>query len=98
MLLSAAVNRLHQREHAAAIKLQCKYRGRQGQLLAHMKARIQSEENDRKEQLEQAARRIQSAWRRKTGQMARHLLKQAKKQLKEELKLELKAAQTIHVW
>ena len=92
-------------EDQAIRKVQHWWSVKHGSFAAKMKARAEvllklEEEDTQKqvEQCEQAARRIQSAWRRKTGQMARHLLKQAKKQLKEELKLELKAAHTIHVW
>jgi hypothetical protein len=93
-----AVSRLHQREHRAAIKLQCKWRAKHGQLLAHMKKRLRAEEAEERERLSVAARKIQAAWRRKKGSMASHLLKQAKKEAKLEVQREIKAALKIHVW
>ena len=94
----SAVKRLHEKEKMAAIKIQCRYRARNGQLVAHMKKRILAEEREELEQLNQAARRIQGAWRRKKGSMASHLLKQAKKEAKLEKVREIKAAHRIGVW
>ena len=101
----AAVRRLHKREKMAAIKIQCRYRARNGQLLAHMKKRILAEEQEEKKKLINAACRIQAAWRRKTGQMAAHLLRQAKldvindkKNAKIMYEIEMKAAKKISIW
>jgi hypothetical protein len=73
-----AIKRLHKREEMAAVKLQARWRAKNGQLVAHMKKRLLAQQKEEDEKVNGAARRIQAAWRRKTGQMAAHLLKKAK--------------------
>jgi hypothetical protein len=94
----AFVRHENQVRHFAAIKIQSRYRIRNGQLLAHMKRFAMAEEAKAKRQMDMAARRIQSAWRRKQGQFAAHLKRQARAEAKLEVVREKAAACQIHVW
>ena len=81
-----------------AIRIQCRWRIRQGGYALHLKRAARKEEKAYAKQLEQAAIRVQAAWRRKKGQFALHLKRQAQKHMMSEEAHRLSAAQHIQHW
>jgi hypothetical protein len=82
----------------AAIKIQCRWRIRQGGLALHLKKQARKHQEQHLQELERAAIRVQAAWRRKKGQFALHLKRQAQKRMTSQKDRQINAVNKIQHW
>jgi hypothetical protein len=88
----------HARLERAAVRIQCRWRIKQGGLAAHMMREHKKQERAYAEHVERCAIRIQCRWRIKQGGLALHLKRQAKRRTRDKAEWRAEMATRIQHW
>ena len=88
----------HARLERAAIRIQCRWRIKQGGLAVHMMRQQRRIEREHMEHLERCAIRIQCRWRIRQGGLALHMKRQARKRTRDKAAWRATMATRIQHW